>query len=101
VSKQENTIILNEYVKTTGYHRKHAIAVVLAADAHPFGKPWVRRDAPSGLLEMKRTDGVLAEESKISQQESAYSADSQALIMMIFITKMPPRDLESLSPVWE
>jgi hypothetical protein len=27
-SKQEKTVILDEYVKTTGYHRKHAIAVL-------------------------------------------------------------------------
>jgi hypothetical protein len=27
-SKKEKTIILDEYVKTTGYHRKHATAVL-------------------------------------------------------------------------
>ena len=27
-SKKEKTVMLDEYVKTTGYHRKHAIAVL-------------------------------------------------------------------------
>ena len=27
-SKKEKTVILDEYVKTTGYHRKHATAVL-------------------------------------------------------------------------
>jgi hypothetical protein len=50
---------------------------VLAENALPFEKPWVPKDNPSELLEMRRTDGVFAQDNQISAKESAYSADSQ------------------------